>query len=175
MVIDKKQLMYFTNKDGRREHICADYTNKVRRARSRTELVRLWLCEPTWALSCRYPSRELLDKYFDAESVRAAGVYIGQELDLIVTGQIYVFIGCRGTVRARFSPHDACFPMIYVAGDSDLKLIIDGVSSPIEVFDEAKVDVRTRNMGKATVYRYGKGEITCSNDVTIKDKNGTEQ
>lgn len=172
MEVNKNDLMYFTDEDGVKKHICASFSQKVYKASSISELVKLYKKEPSWALSVKYPSLDIMKKYFDTPEVMRNGVYVDRDVDMMCDDEVYIFNKCRGRITLTFNPDKACFPVIYIGLDSDLEIVVDGIYSEINVYDNAKVYVRSKGRGKAKIYKYGDSDITMANNIylTLTDK-----
>lgn len=171
-MMDRSELMYFEER-GRRKHICPEFTEQVRKARNLRELIRLYKKEPTWALSCGYPSWEILKKEGDNPTARSEGLFVDHDLDgSAFTQQVGILHGCRGRIRLAFSPDDAAFPMLYIGNGCDVEVIVDGVCSPIEVFGASRVSVVTANKGKARVYSYDRNNVITQHgaNITVTEK-----
>lgn len=172
MELNKNDLMYFMNDNGELEHICSTYTSKVQKSKNIQDLIKLYKQEPSWAMSVKYPSLDVMKRYFDIPEVMRMGVYIDRVVDVVCDDEVYIFNNCKGKIELTFNPDKACFPTIYIGLESDLEVTVNGIYSEINVYDNSKVKVKSKGRGKSTIFRYGDGNIDLANNIylTVKDK-----
>lgn len=117
-------------------------------------IVRIWKLEPDWGLERRFPSLGYLEKFFNTEQIREKGIFVSQNIDnLVLEDQVYIFINCTGYATVKFNPEKAIFPMIYLSQGSKMSFIVDGSSSPFQLYDNSQVKIDVVNGGRYKIYK----------------------
>ena len=170
--VSNTQLLHFTDETGKRKTICPSFYNKVLSAKSIADLISLYKKEPSWALSVRYPSFDIMKERFDNSETRRCGVFVDHNVDTVCDDQIYIFNKCRGKASVRFNPSKACFHILYMGLGCDMDVHVDGTYCEINIYDGGRLNITTANKGKVVVYKYSDAEIVFTDPqrVIIRDK-----
>lgn len=122
--------------------------------RDKIGLVQFYKENPDWCLERQYPTLDYLERNFNSEEVRKEGVYVSIFVDGdILDEQVYIFVNCTGTAYIKFDAKKKIFPMIYLSEGSRMTFIVDGSSTPFQLYDNSKVKVECINGGKHKIYK----------------------
>lgn len=134
-------------------HLC----NEHRQAwgnKDKLALIQYYKDNPDWCLERQFPALKYMEDHFNNEEARDEGVFVSQNIDnLVLEDQVYIFVNCTGYAHVKFNPEKAIFPMIYLSQGSKMSFIVDGSSSPFQLYDNSQVKIDVVNGGKFKIYK----------------------
>ena len=115
---------------------------------------------PEWKLN------KTLKRYADLETLHKHGIYIDEKIALSnINGAII-----NGTSDMTINMDGYSSVEAYVREDSEVHLNLSGHSiGYINLYDNAKIDVHTKDNAKCFVYKYG-GGVDAHGDVKVRDR-----
>lgn len=135
----------------------ADLCNEHRNMwgdKDKLALMQYYKDNPDWCLERQYPDLEYMERHFNSADSRAEGIFVSQKVDgLVLDEQVYIFINCKGYAHIKFDPNKAIYPMIYLSQGSKMKFVVDGSSTPFQLYDNSKIEVDVVNGGKYKIYK----------------------
>lgn len=115
--------------EARRGGICAEgYANM--RGYDRDEMIDYYLANPDWCLERGFPSYGMLRREFS--DIEDRGVFVDKTFDGETFGDklVYVFHGCKGTIRVAMDYDNAVIPMLYFANGCNIRVECDQNNTP---------------------------------------------
>lgn len=154
-----------------RAGLCAEHTQQWNRDWSEEELLNYYKTNPNWCLERRFPSLDLMRKYFKTPLAKNKGVYIDDYVTMRADGLCYIFNNCTvGVITGGVS-------RFYFGLGSIGKIIVEDVADcVIDYYDDSQIEVELRGKARLTVYRYGDKDISIigGTNYKVRDKRKRE-
>ena len=154
--------------EGRQLGMCDEVYNIWSGYESVDDLCKLYVDNMEFIINHpRWKLNKTLKKYAGEEMLHRHGIYIDKKATLRNAGDMII----NGDSDITLELCDGSAIEIYVRENSVLNICLsNGSVAYINVYDNASVNIKTEDVAKCFVYKYG-GEVASSgNNITVRDR-----
>lgn len=125
--------------------------NKFQSAKSKDELVQIYIEGIDFCLSNEFPSNEYIKKHF-VGVMENHGVYLDNFINLVNPAQVVVLGETEGDIRV----NGYAVSRIFIKHQSNLKINAgDHAFVMIDIFDDANMEIKASGDARVCINRYG--------------------
>lgn len=146
--------------------ICADWATYIENAKSKEELMEMYVKGIDFCLEKNFPSNDDLLRLGGADFLANYGVYVDA---IPKISPFLVLLGsCYGTIEYS----DFSVNQLFIKGNSNVNVIAtENASLIIDCFDNATLNVTQEDQSNVMVNVYGNAIVTATGNVKIIHKN----
>ena len=140
-----------------KEGICSDWATYIKEAKSKEELMEMYVKGIDFCLEHNFPSNSDLLKFGGSSFLSNYGVYVDAQVNEIDQP----FIVLLGTCKAKIAYNNYTAGQLFNKANSDMKVVInDNAFIVIDCFDESRTHIQANGNSKVCINIYGNAKVT---------------